>query len=87
MFEIQVYLDEVDPNQVQVELYAMGIGDGSPVRQPMERTHPLAGVGSGYTYTAKIPAERPAADYTARLFPCFPGALVPLEASNILWQR
>jgi starch phosphorylase len=86
-FEVQVYLDEVDPNLVQVELYAMGIDGGSPVRQPMERSRELAGGGSGYVYTVQVAAERPASDYTARLLPYFPGALVPLEASHILWQR
>jgi starch phosphorylase len=38
-------------------------------------------------YSASCQAKRPAADYTARIIPSHPGASVPLEASQILWQR
>jgi len=38
-------------------------------------------------YSARVPAARPAVDYTARLIPHNDEAIVPLEASSILWQR
>ena len=41
----------------------------------------------GFTYTVSVPATREAGDYTPRLIPDHPDALVPLEASEILWQR
>ena len=34
-----------------------------------------------------IPSDRAAADYSARLIPRFEGVMVPLEATEILWQR
>jgi starch phosphorylase len=43
--------------------------------------------GNGYTYSARVPASRPAAEYTARIVPHHPEAAVPLEAAQILWQR
>jgi starch phosphorylase len=42
---------------------------------------------SGYVYSARVPAERPAADYTPRIIPHHPEAAVPLEAPQILWER
>jgi starch phosphorylase len=36
-FEVEVYVDDLDPGAVQIELYANGIEGGPPVRQQMER--------------------------------------------------
>jgi starch phosphorylase len=86
IFDLQVYLSGLDPNTVQVELYANGINGGEPVRQEMMRGQQLEDV-NGYNYSAQVPATRPATDYTARVIPRFPGVAVPLEAAGILWQR
>jgi starch phosphorylase len=86
IFDLQVYLSDLDPNAVQVELFANGINGGESVRQEMMRGQPLENV-NGYNYSAQVPATLPAADYTARVIPHFPGAAVPLEAASIVWQR
>ncbi len=86
-FEVQVYLDELDPEAVRVELYADPKNGDDPVRQVMARGQQLAGSANGYVYTARIPADRPATDYTPRLVPYHAGAQVPLEAPQILWSR
>jgi starch phosphorylase len=86
-FEVQVYLDDIPPEAVRVELYADPVDGADPVRQPMDRGAPLAGVGNGYVYRATVPAGRPAADYTPRVVPEHPAAVVPLEANRILWYR
>jgi len=86
VFEVQVYLDDVDPNAVRVELYADGANGDAPVRQEMVRVRQLADAAS-YTYRAQVPATRPATDYTTRLIPSYTGVAVPLEATYILWQR
>ncbi len=86
LFEVQVYLSGLDPDAVRVELYADGANGDEPVRQEMVRGEQLVGA-NGYAYRAEVPSTRPAADYTARVIPHYPGALVPLEASRILWQR
>jgi starch phosphorylase len=84
IFETQVYLDDLDPEAVRVELYA----DGEvPVRVEMKRTRQLVGAINGYAYHAEVSAIRPASDYTARLIPQRAGVAVPLEAARILWQR
>jgi starch phosphorylase len=87
VYEVQVYLDDLDPEAVRVELYADGVMGGAPERQEMKRIRQLAGVSGGYVYSATVPTARPPADYTARVVPHCSGAAVPLEAAHILWQR
>jgi starch phosphorylase len=87
VFEVQVYLNELDPKAVRVELYADGVGGAGPARQEMERIRQLANASGGYAYRARVPATRPATDYTARVIPDCAGVAVPLEAARILWQR
>jgi starch phosphorylase len=83
--EVQVYLNDVDPNAVRVEIYADG--SGAPVRQEMTRLRQVEAAARGYVYGAQVPATRPPTDYTARVIPNFAGVAVPLEAPQILWQR
>ena len=85
-FQAQVFLGDLDPNAVCAELYAEGQNGGAPSRHPMNRGERLAGSANGFTYTVRIPAARPAADYTPRLIPQHSGAIVPLEAPYILWD-
>jgi starch phosphorylase len=85
-FEVQVYLNGLDPNAVRVELYADGANGAEPVRQEMTRGQQLVGA-NGYIYSAQVPAARPATDYTVRVIPHCSGVAVPLEVARILWQR
>ena len=69
VFDVQVYLGDLDPDWVRVELYADGVnGDGS-VRQEMKRVRQLVGAANGYAYSARVAATRAATDYTARVIP------------------
>ena len=86
-FELEVYLHDLDPNAVRVELYADGIDGDGPFRQDMERIGHLAGTPGIYVYRAQAPAIRLPADYTARVTPHYAGVAVPLEDGRILWQR
>jgi starch phosphorylase len=87
VFEVPVELNEVDPNAVRVELYALGVNGDSPVRQEMTvARRPTSGSG-GYAYRMTMPATRAAADYTVRVIPYRSGVAVPLEDARILWQR
>jgi starch phosphorylase len=87
VFEVQVYLNDLDPKAVRVELYADGIHGGSPVRQEMKQSRQLVGAVRGYVYSVAVSAARPATDYTARLIPNYDSVAVPLEAAQILWQK
>jgi starch phosphorylase len=87
-FEIQVYLDNLDPTMVRVELYAEGVMGGAPVKQEMEIiVRPADGVSGAHIYAEAVPADRPKEDFTARVTPHFEGVMVPLEDARIVWQR
>jgi len=87
VFEVQVYLADLDPKAVRVELYADGVLGTAPVRQEMKRVRQRTGASGGYVYGAAVSAARPPADYTARVIPCCDGVSIPLEDARILWQR
>jgi|GEM_PF-1008221 len=87
IFEVQVYLNGLDPDAVQVELYAEGVNGGDPVRKEMTCGPKLVGAENGYVYGAQVQATRSATDYTTRVIPHRTGIAVPLEAAHILWQR
>jgi glycogen phosphorylase len=87
LFQVQVFLDDLSPDEVSVELFANGQEGSAPVVHTTTRGERLIGVTNGFNYTALIPASRPAADYTPRLVPHHAGASVPLEAHFILWHE
>ncbi|MGA2149581.1 MAG: alpha-glucan family phosphorylase [Bryobacteraceae bacterium] len=87
VFEVEIFLNDLDPNAARVELYADGIDGGDPVRVEMKCARPLPDASRGCVYRATVPATRPARDYTARVAPQCSGVAVPLESARILWQR
>jgi glycogen phosphorylase len=87
IFAVEVYLNDLDPNAVRVELYAEGVNGGAPMRQEMKRVRQLAVGWGGYVYSAAVPAASAPADYTARIIPHCEGVAIPLEDARILWQR
>jgi glycogen phosphorylase len=84
---VEVYLGGLDPEAVRVELYADSRNGHGRACRVMTRWEVLPGSASGALYRALVPSVRPADDYTARLVPYHRDAVVPLEASWILWQR
>ncbi len=85
-FQVQVYLDDVDPESVQVELFAAALDGGEAFREKMARGEQLV-AARAFNYSARVPSSRPAGDYTPRVVPYHPAARVPLEENRILWQR
>jgi glycogen phosphorylase len=74
---VEVYLGGLDPDTVAVETFAEPTDGGDPVRQPMGSRGKLDGPSHAYEYSASVPTSRPAADYSARLVPRHPDAIVP----------
>ena len=85
--EVELFLGDLDPTSVRVELYANGINGGNPVREEMISTQTRPNASRGRVYRATVPAARPASDYTTRVMPKRSGVAVPLESAHILWQR
>ena len=86
-FEVELFLNDLDPNMVRVELYADGIYGGDGQRKEMKLSPGLPGNSGCCAYQATLSALRPASDYTARVIPAFDGLSIPLEAAKILWRR
>jgi glycogen phosphorylase len=84
-FRVQVYLGEIPPESVAVELYAEPRPGAGPERHAMRRDHALSGAAGGYLYVAAVPAGRPATEYTPRVVPSHAEALVPAETPLIRW--
>jgi starch phosphorylase len=86
VFEVQVYLGDLDPTTVRVELYADGASGGALVRQDMRSIRQLISEPGGYVYSGTVSAARPPGDYTTRVMPHGDGVAVPLEEARILWR-
>ena len=54
-----MYLGDLDPAAVSVELYADAVDGAAPLRHAMERARPLTGAANAYVYTAEV-RRRPA---------------------------
>ena len=85
LMTVTVYLDDIDPKTIQVQLYADQKDGAGPEIHVMEIGEAVAGTVNGYLFRASLPACRPAEHYTPRIIPYFEGAAVPLEAAKILW--
>lgn len=85
-FRIQLYLNEIDPNCIKVEIFANGFNGEADFIQTMERGENLNSP-NGFLYRTSVKTNRPVSDYSARVVPCLAGVSVPLEIPCILWQR
>jgi len=84
-FRVQVYLGDIPPDAVRVELYADPRSDGPARRHALQADHALSGAAGGFLYVGTVPADRPAGDYTPRVVPDHPAAVLPAEAPLIHW--
>lgn len=86
-FEVKVYLDGLDAQFIDLEIYGNAFEDKPFTKQKMELSHPLEGEPNFYVYRGVVPANRPESAYTVRIVPSFAGVSVPLEDNHILWQK
>jgi starch phosphorylase len=86
-FAAQVYLGELAPTAVCVQLYANSPAAAGPLVAEMRRDHPLPGSVNGFVYTAVVAADRPADDFTPRIVPWHPKAMIPSEENRVHWAR
>ena len=87
IFDVHVYLIFLDPNTLQVELFADGLNGQSPVIIKMERIEKKENLTVAHHYRAVVNSARPASDFTPRIIPNLPGVSVPLETALIHWQQ
>ena len=87
VFEVEILLNDLNPNSVRVELYADGIGGEAAVRMEMKLVNAQSDAAGRSVYRASVSNVRPASDYTPRVIPQRSGVAIPLESTRILWQR
>ncbi|MCL4471274.1 MAG: alpha-glucan family phosphorylase [Gammaproteobacteria bacterium] len=85
LFALQVYLGEIPPQSVQVQLYAEPADKDAAVPQVMECRASIPGATHGYVYHCHIATARPAADFTPRIVAWHPEAHIPMESNLIRW--
>lgn len=85
--QVSAVLGGLSPGDVAVELYADAPPGQPPVCLPMTPVGSLAADSGRRTYSAHLPPGRPASDYTPRIVPHCPGALLPQEAPLITWPE
>ncbi len=72
---------------MRVELYCpAGLGGGIELIPMLQCSDP-AGTPDVLAYCVVQPGPRPASDYTVRIIPYHPAAVVPIEVDQIIWQR
>ena len=84
-FLLHVYLGEIPPESVQVQLYADPVDGNSTVPHEMTCRADIPGATHGYIYHCPILTTRPASDFTPRVVAYHPEARTPLESAFILW--
>jgi starch phosphorylase len=83
----QVYLGDLTPQDVRVELYAEVQPHLEGICYSMQVDDDIPGSINGYIYGCEVSRDRPAEHYVPRIVPGHNAAAVPIEAPFILWQR
>ncbi len=83
-FNIEVFLDKIDPNDIRVELYKNG--GSMPSIYIMKEIGKSINPSNMHIFQAEVPADYPISYYTPRIVPNAPN-LTPLELPYIFWQH
>lgn len=87
-FSIELDFDGMDPNLVNVELFANGPGGRTPLRYAMLSDKGVGGKAGSSVYSVEVPALYPSNFYTPRVLPSVEKTkTTELELPFILWQH
>jgi starch phosphorylase len=84
---VPVYLGEIGPDSVHVELYANPEDGQEPFVQQMAPVEPIPDAPNASIYRTTVDTARPPGHFTARVVPYHPEARIPIEMPLIAWQR
>jgi starch phosphorylase len=83
---VSVYLGDIHPDMVDVQLYADAMSPGgAEFCQSMERSSPIPGSSNGYSFELMVKPGRDLEDFTPRIVPRHALARVPNELALIKW--
>lgn len=86
-FSVPVFLGEVHPDFVRVELFADET-DGLPAEViALYQEQAIPGSAHGYVYAGEVAGTRGANEYTLRVVPYHDAVRIPAELPLIAWQR
>ena len=85
-FDVQLYLGDISPDFIRVQLYADPVGSKEAVKHVMKRKTAMCGGKNGYIYSCRIKTERSSADFTPRVVPFYPDVFIPAELNLINWR-
>jgi starch phosphorylase len=86
LFNVQINLNGVNPENILVELYANGL-NGNPPEIIIMKPGATSQENGERRYEAQVNGSRPASDYTLRIIPDYEEVSIPLEDNLILWQH
>jgi starch phosphorylase len=86
-YRVPVFFDGIDSESIAVQLYAETQDGENPEIYDMARDERVSEPEKGYFYSVRLPARRNISDYTPRVVPLFEGAVLPIEANQILWKQ
>ena len=86
-FRVEVFPGGLKPDALRVELYADPVQENASALVAMTASKSGVDSSEAQIYCAQMSANRPTSDYTPRIVPYHPSATIPLEATQILWQR
>jgi len=84
---VPVYMGEVSPDSVRIELFADATPEFAPEAILLHQEHAIPGSTNGYIYAGAVTSSRPLEDFTVRVVPYHPDALLPAELPLIAWQH
>jgi len=84
---VPVYLGEVAPSSVRVEMFADQTPECAPEVIMLHQEHAIPGSTNGYIYAGAVSSTRRVEDYTVRVVPYHPNAYLPAELPLISWQH
>jgi starch phosphorylase len=84
VFQARVQLGALRPEDVEAQVYAEPLNGAEPEVTPMSLKESGGGTAS---FEARLPARRPAGDYTVRVLPEHADAQQPLDLPLVLWER
>ena len=84
---VPVYMGEVSPASVRVELFADQTAEYPPEVIMLHQQHAIPGSTNGYIYAGAVVSLRPVEDYTVRVVPYHANAFLPAELPLIAWQH
>lgn len=86
-FSVPVFLGEISPTCVQVELFADTRDEMLAEVVTLHQGAIIPGTLNGYVYAGEVATSRPMEDYTVRIVPYHEGVHVPAELALITWQH